>query len=150
VVLLGVVLTTPRLARAAVRRRRWSANDPDDSVEAAWAELRDTARDLGLDWDDRQTLRRRARGLMPALGVDVARDEAPVTALERLVLLLERARYSRRGAGTEGPDEARELSETVVGAMRETAGAPARRRADWLPASLWSRGTARPPDEWGQ
>jgi hypothetical protein len=150
VVLLGVVLTTPRLARAAVRRRRWSANGPDDSVEAAWAELRDTARDLGLDWDDRQTLRRRARGLMPALGVDVARDEAPVTALERLVLLLERARYSRRGAGTDGPDEARELSETVVGAMRETAGAPARRRADWLPASLWSRGTVRPPDEWGQ
>jgi hypothetical protein len=148
VVLLVGALAAPRLVRAAVRRRRWSASDPDAVVEAAWAELRDTARDLGLEWDEGQTLRRRARGLLPALGVDPARDEVtePVSALERLVLLLERARYSRRGAGEEAP-EARELSETVAGAMRETAGAPARRRAEWLPASLWSsRGSDRPPD----
>jgi transglutaminase-like putative cysteine protease len=143
----------PRALRAAVRRRRTAGTGARARLEGAWAEIRATARDLGLPWDDRLTLRVQARGLAARFGRrpgpddDAAAsmrgrgphaDPEATRALERLVLWLERARYASRG-----PDEA-ELTdlaaavERVTAAMRAGVRASTRRRATWLPASLWS------------
>jgi len=132
--LLGVLAVAPRVVRGWLRRRRLSADGPaEDRVEGAWDELRATAIDLGLGWDDGATLRQRARALAPLL----ADDPAAVRALEAVVLGLERSRFSRRGV-----DDA--TVETVVGgatdvcaALERAVGDRVRRRATWLPASLW-------------
>ncbi len=129
-VLVGLVLA-PRTGRSLARRRRWSDGSAAERVEAAWAEVRCTALDLGLGWDDGATLRRRARGLLPALGG----DPAAATALEGLVLLLERARYSRAGVADAGA--AVERSQVVVAALLAASSPWQRRRATWLPRSLW-------------
>ncbi len=155
VVVLGAALvlllvTGPRLARAAVRRRRWArAGTPVEAAEAAWSEVRDSATDLGVPWDDSVTLRSRARSLVASFGeprADAAhrRTRAPATgtsanpeataALERLVKLVERARYAR---SVQAPEE--DLPGDVdlcVQALRDGATAGRRARADWLPASL--------------
>jgi transglutaminase-like putative cysteine protease len=153
-VLLGL-LAVPRLVRDWTRRRRWSAaGSPAALAEAAWAELRDTALDLGVAWDDRVTLRTRARDLVRAFGRPGAEDDAlgrgPVRgpaadpesaqALDRLVRLLERARYARDvppSAATVA--QVRADLDRCVAALR--AGASRRRRttATWLPASLGAR-----------
>ncbi len=61
----------------------------------------------------------------------------PTEALERLVLLLERARFSRTGLPEAAENEVFGLAETVTAAMHRGAQPGARRRATWLPASLW-------------
>lgn len=160
--LLGLLLgLSPRMARAWVRRRRWRpANTASALAEVAWAELRDTARDLGLAWDDRVTLRRRARDLVTGFGRPGADDDAlgratdrgaganpeAEQALERLVVLLERARFSRRLP----PDAV--TAQTVqadvdvcVAALRAGAGSRRVTRAAWLPASLWGDPWVRSP-----
>jgi hypothetical protein len=145
--------------RALLRRRRLSGEHPDGLVEGAWTEVRATALDLRLGWDDGVTLRRRARGLAPALApapapaadrngapsTDVGEpDRSPVEALERLVLLLERSRFSRSGLPEAAQAEVPALTETVTGALRRAAKPSVQRRATWLPASLWGRRQAGP------
>ena len=66
VLVLGV-LALPRAVRAWLRRRRLSGDHPGGAAEGGWAEVRATALDLGLGWDDGVTLRRRARSLSPIL-----------------------------------------------------------------------------------
>jgi transglutaminase-like putative cysteine protease len=145
---LVALALAPRGSRVWVRRRRWArAASPGEIAEAAWSELRDTARDLRLPWDDSVTLRTRARGLVGSFGLPGAgRHGAPRTpargaaanpeaaeALERLVVFVERARYARTvEAARDVPDDV----SRCVHAMR--AGASRRQRvlADWLPASL--------------
>lgn len=131
-VLLAAVVTGPRVARAALRRRRLRASG-EQPVEAGWTEVRATALDLGLEWDDRETLRRRAVALAHHLGG----DRAAIGSLERLVLLVERSRYARLGL-TDGPTyDAADLVRSVTAALRVDASPAARGRAEWLPASLW-------------
>jgi hypothetical protein len=146
VLLVVALLLLPRAVRALLRRRRLSGDHPAGAVEGAWAEVRATALDLHLGWDDGVTLRRRARGLAPALAAtghggpvpaDDAAGQLPVSALERLVLLLERDRFSRSGLPEEGQAEALAFAGTVTDAMRRAAKPAAQRRATWLPASLW-------------
>lgn len=154
--LAACLLAVPRLVRELVRRRRLSGALPGGVAEGAWAEIRATALDLRLGWDDGVTLRRRARALVPALapaGHGVAGPDGdartPVEALERLVLLLERVRFSRTGQSGLPEDVLEEmpaLAAVVTDAMRRGAKPGAQRRATWLPASLWSgrqRGAAR-------
>jgi len=74
VVLIGGLLVTPALWRAARRRRRMHARDPLD----AWREVRDTARDLGLPAEATRTVRERAA----LWGVDETVLAPLVTALE--------------------------------------------------------------------
>ena len=144
---VAALLVAPRAARALLRRRRLTGEGPAGPAEGAWAEVRATALDLGLGWDDGVTLRRRAGALLPVLaptshGSDqpVAQESSPVQALKALVLGLERHRFSRTGL----PDSAQTgfpaLAEQVTEAMRRGARPSARRKATWLPASLWSRG----------
>jgi len=159
--LLGLLLAlAPRLARTWVRRRRWdTATTAPSLAEAAWEELRDTALDLGVDWDDRVTLRTRSRALVTGFGrpgsdedaLGRASDRGPGAnpeaedALERLVVLVERARFSR-GLPVDATtaDRVQADVETCVAAMRAGVGRRRARRAEWLPASLWSgRASAR-------
>ncbi|ONI69740.1 transglutaminase [Kribbella sp. ALI-6-A] len=53
VVLLGI----PWLIRSLTRRRRFARPPGRAGVEGLWAEIRDTSRDLGLDWSDSSTPR---------------------------------------------------------------------------------------------
>jgi transglutaminase-like putative cysteine protease len=150
--LLGLLVVAPRTARAVVRRRRWAgATSPAELVEVGWREVRDSALDLGLVFDDRRTLRGAAEELVHTFGAggedDDAlgrgsrrgRDAAPeaASALDRIVRLVERARYARSlpdGAVTE--QQVHDDVDTCVAAMQAGVGRRRRSRATWLPASL--------------
>ena len=158
--LLGLALAlAPRLARAWVRRRRWDAATTAPALaEAAWDELRDTALDLGIAWDDRVTLRTRSRALVAGFGRPGSDEDAlgrasergpgahpeAEEALERLVVLVERARFSR-GLPVDATtaDRVQADVETCGSALRAGVGRRRARRADWLPASLWTGRGAR-------
>jgi hypothetical protein len=145
-------VVAPHTARAVVRRRRWAgATSPAELVEVGWREVRDSALDLGLVFDDRRTLRGAAEELVHTFGAggedDDAlgrgsrrgRDAAPeaASALDRIVRLVERARYARSlpdGAVTE--QQVRDDVDTCVAAMQAGVGRRRRSRATWLPASL--------------
>ncbi|HET6627302.1 MAG TPA: DUF3488 and transglutaminase-like domain-containing protein [Nocardioidaceae bacterium] len=145
--LVIALLGAPLLARSLVRRRRWArATGPVAVAEAAWSELRDSALDLGLPWDDSVTLRTRARSLVTAFGEPGGNEDEwtrrPVTgpeanpeatqALQRLVEFVERARYSR---SVDMQDVSGDVA-LCVRAMRDGATRASRFRATWLPASL--------------
>ncbi len=151
--LLALALT-PRVLRARVRRRRRTdEGTATDWVEAAWRELRDSAVDLGLAWDDHVTLRTAATRLEGAFGDPGEADDAltrgrrgrdvnpdAAAALHRLVGLLERARYARSlppGAASHG--EVLADADACIEALRAGAGRNRRSRAAWLPASVLSR-----------
>jgi transglutaminase-like putative cysteine protease len=151
VVLLVLLLLAPRAARAAVRRRRWAmVTDTASLVEAAWGEVRDTALDLRLPWDDRLTVRTSAHELLRSFGQpgetdgtgrsvhrgEQANPEA-TSALRRLLLLLERARYARRlPAEAATTEQVRDDVETCTEALRAGVTQRRRARATWVPASL--------------
>ncbi|HET7357950.1 MAG TPA: DUF3488 and transglutaminase-like domain-containing protein [Nocardioidaceae bacterium] len=160
-VLLGVLglAALPRLGRGWVRRRRWTGARTAPAVaEAAWAELRDVALDLRLGWDDTVTPRVRARDLATAFGApDDAgfatsgrrprgRQAAPEAgmALDRLVELVERARYARPDTREPvGEAVARQVAEDVavcVRALRDGTTRGRRLVAGWVPMSLVARG----------
>jgi hypothetical protein len=154
--LLAVALVlAPRTARSWVRRRRWEAAGTAPALaEAAWSELRDDALDLGVAWDDRVTLRTRARDLVRGFGLPGADDDAlgrsatrgpganpgAEAALARIVDLLEHARFAREMPATAPQRTALQEDVATCRAALE-AGVSRRRqtRATWLPASLWSR-----------
>ncbi len=153
VALVLLVLALPRLARAAVRRRRWArAGTAGELAEAAWDELRDSARDLGVAWDDTVSPRRRARDLSRAFGDPHHKDDAlarssvrgaaadpqAADALDRLVHRVERARFARDGSvGGVDLASARADTQACVSALRAGASRQQRTRATWLPLSLW-------------
>jgi hypothetical protein len=102
-VLIGL-LVSPAV-RFATRRRRWTAADTEAArAHAAWDELGDDMRDLGLDWrGDSDTPRRAAATLVASrrLAFDVPAQQA----LSRLTRAEELARYAAR------PDELRWLDQ---------------------------------------
>jgi transglutaminase-like putative cysteine protease len=132
---LALLLSLPRLTRAAVRRRRWSrARDSVATAEAAWAELRDRVVDLRMTWDSGATPRAIGRSLRERLPDDRASGGQVVAALNRLVLAIEQARYART---IRDATDLRSAQVTVAEALasRQTSGR--RFLARWLPASLW-------------
>ena len=134
--LLALLALVPPAWRSAVARRRRESGTPAHRVEGAWAEVRATALDLGLRWDDSVTLRRQAKALVPAVGASVG----AVRTLQSLVLLVERSRYSGREPSTEDAETATRWMVVVTEALRGAASGRARRRARGLPASLWRGG----------
>lgn len=152
---LLALLAAPRLLRSWVRSRRWAiAVSSTDLAEAAWAELRDSALDLGVAWDDGSTVRTRARELVRVFGLPGAEEDAlarPSTrglganpeaeaALTRIIGLLERARYSRNlPAGAAEAGAVRADLDLCVEALAAAAGRRRRTRATWMPASLLAR-----------
>lgn len=144
---LAGLACVPRLARALVRRRRWeTAVTPDELAEAAWAELRDTMRDLRRPLDDRRTLRHQVgavtEGFHRRRGPDEAHRSATIpgnpdaeAALGRILTVVERSRYART---TPGAEAIRDDVDACVDALRLGVEPAVRRRADWLPVSLTS------------
>jgi transglutaminase-like putative cysteine protease len=66
-----LLLCIPWLIRALTRRKRFSRAPGRAGVEGLWAEIRDTARDLGLDWSDTATPRQLGDWLVSELPADV-------------------------------------------------------------------------------
>jgi transglutaminase-like putative cysteine protease len=141
--LLGV-LVAPRLVRGWVRRRRFAGGDPRQAAEGAWGEVRATALDLRRGWYDGTTTRQQAQRLVPAMG-----DE-PLVALETLALLVERSRYSRAGLDPSECERVRELAGQVTRTMLASVDPAARRRATWLPRSLWRRSSQERSQRYGR
>lgn len=124
-------------ARWWVRQRRWSAaDDVAARVHAAWAELGDDLRDLGLDWSGETDTPRRAATALAA-STHLRFQEDAREALLRLARAEEIARYA-------GPLAAQRLSDThaerdhniVRRALREAVPRGRRIRALLLPASI--------------
>jgi hypothetical protein len=99
IVVLGIVIAPG--ARLITRRRRWTSADTEAArAHAAWADLGDDMRDLGLEWRGQTDTPRRAAATLVAtrrLAMDVAAEQA----LSRLTRAEELARYAAR------PDELR-------------------------------------------
>lgn len=128
--LLGAL---PRALRRRRRARRMAAATPEEM----WAELRDTAIDLGVPWPEERSPR--ATGLALAGTVNSV-PEAPA-ALRRLVTTLETARYAPAGEQPPLDDQLAVDTETCLEALRDGASPAAQRRARWWPRSLHRRTT---------
>ena len=132
VVLLLLTPATTRVLRRRRRLRHMSGGTPGAAgVLAAWRELGDTSRDLGLPWASSRTPRRTA-GALVAYGL---KGEA-ADAVRRLALAVERVQYARQDAqlatGVDPGGDAR----LVVKAMAAASPAKIRWRARLLPASV--------------
>ncbi|MFI7060743.1 transglutaminaseTgpA domain-containing protein [Kribbella sp. NPDC050124] len=66
-----LLLGIPWLIRSTTRRRRFARPPGRLGAEGLWAEIRDTARDLGLDWSDIATPRQSGEWLVSQLPAEV-------------------------------------------------------------------------------
>ena len=144
-VLLLVGALLPRTVRGRRRQRRLGRGAP----ELSWAELRDTAVDLGVPWPEGRSPRATRGRLVDHLGTPVGAqtEERPahgpavapdaVEALDRLVREVELLRYARPGSTPAADrDGVRTDTETVLAALAGGAPRSARRRAQWWPRSV--------------
>jgi transglutaminase-like putative cysteine protease len=141
-VLLGGIALVPGGMRRARRRRRLAGG-----AEEAWAELRDSAIDLGVGWPSGRSPHETGHQLVGWFGAEPdgpppvrpprGRGLAPGAedALDRIVLTLERVRYARRAHDVPGAlaDDVR----TCVEALEHGSNRRTLRRAAWLPRSLY-------------
>jgi hypothetical protein len=134
----------PGAVRRARRRRRL-----EGGAEAAWAELRDSALDLGVGWPMSRSPHETGYLLSAWFGPEP--DGAPLVrpprgrgmapgaedALDRIVLTLERVRYARSADDIPGAlaDDVR----TCITALEHGCTRSALRRAHWFPRSLLGR-----------
>lgn len=155
--LLAGLALVPRALRRRRTALRWRhATDP---AEAAWAELRDTAVDLGVPWPTGRSPRAGALVLSqqfaaprgpesperPARGPGT--NPKAVSAVQSIVAELELSRYAAPGAaGSSGAtaDQLRAAGETCAEALRAGVSERARRRATWWPRSVLSTKTRTP------
>jgi transglutaminase-like putative cysteine protease len=146
--LVLLIALVPAVLRVAVRHRRWSrARDWRRRAEAAWAQLRDDAYDLGHGWTETETPRQYAGRI---------RQEGKVSgeaaqALARISRAVELARYApassgwgaspahghvqRERSGGEGPTPTPGDVRQVRSALAAATGWRARTRAWLFPAS---------------
>jgi transglutaminase-like putative cysteine protease len=124
---LLALLVLPFAAGVAVRRRRWSraGADPAQQAEAAWADVRDAAWEVGYPTDDGATVRVTARQLAGAAALP-----APETGrLTTIAAATERARFAA------APADARGLR-ADADALRDAFVHGRSRRTRWL-ARAW-------------
>jgi hypothetical protein len=118
-----------------------------EGPEPVWIELRDTVVDLGLTWPAGRSPRETGAHLVHYFGRPVGTDTSDrprhgpdvspegESALHRIVSTIEQQRYARPGT-----DQAAILkadAETVIAALEGGVTRGARRRAEWLPRSLF-------------
>lgn len=142
--LLAALGLVPGAVRRARRRRRLQGG-----AEAAWAELRDSALDLGVGWAAGRSPHETGYLLSAWFGPEP--DGAPLVrpprgrgmapgaedALDRIVLTLERVRYSR--SADDVPGGLADDVHTVVTSLEHGCTRSALRRAQWFPRSLFGR-----------
>ncbi len=170
VLLLGLLLASPQLARTALRRRRlYGAGGDSAAALQAWAELRDLAMDYGVAPRTSETPRHfsdRLR-LSGALGEPQGIDAAGHQAVRVLTADFEQQQYGRPSPGGDGagvPGSAAKAAggaaaagsmgspaahriDAVRSTLRAHAGPLVRFRAAWLPPSLmaaWRRAATAP------
>jgi transglutaminase-like putative cysteine protease len=143
VVIIGLALA-PGTIRWGIRRSRLArAIDGGPSSEYAWLELRDRILDLRLPWTGSLTPRARSRFVEPLIGG----DPDGVAALDRLSLIIERARYASTPVpGAQPAEDARQIMAAIGGNVDRSQ----RIRAFLWPVSLmpelrggWGRLRAR-------
>jgi hypothetical protein len=127
--LVALVALAPATVRWWRRRRRLRR---DAEVEQMWAELRDTAVDLGLPWSDARTPRQTVAHVIAA---NRLRGE-PAEAVTRLGRATEQARYGRTPPPTDGLADDVETARTALARRVE---ASRRLRALFAPPSLRRR-----------
>jgi transglutaminase-like putative cysteine protease len=140
--LLGLIALgmVPWLIRILIRRRRFARAPGQASVEGLWAEIRDTARDIGLDWSDSATPRQAGAWLVGKLPADV-RPQA--------IRLARAVEFGRYAGATPRDVDLRDEADVLRRALFKTASASNRWRARLLPRSWrWylSRGTSEASD----
>ena len=130
VLLVLAVLALPMVARTVVRRRRFGlAGAPEERVEALWAELRDTMRDVGAGWPAGSPKDK-------AAALSASMDEPAAQALTRIGETVERSRYSR-GLG-EMPEQFTKDVHYVTAEVRAKQEGAARVRNLVLPSSVFT------------
>jgi transglutaminase-like putative cysteine protease len=150
-----LVLLAPRGLREASRRRRTSGEDGSALVEGAWTELRATAVDLGLGWDDRVTVRVRAAALAQLLrrgpvagrrtsADDVVAEPEALAALDTLVTAVERTRFSAHPPTVEAGQAAVAAGALLGRALRQRVSERTRLTSTWLPRSIVSPAAPAP------
>ncbi|WP_166983420.1 transglutaminase TgpA family protein [Paramicrobacterium fandaimingii] len=134
-VALIALLLIPTLVRSSRRARRMHrARTRADSVTEAWAEVVDTARDLGWQHPPADTPRMLGERIRSRVGAD---DEAS-DAIDRLVRRVEHARFGpQRSAEPQGADSD---ARAIIAALESAASRGERLRAVVWPASVFSRG----------
>jgi len=134
IALVGLVAAIPALMRVVTGWRRWArAVDPRGRAEAAWAQLRDDARDLGYGWSDAQTPRQVADRMAREGGL----HGESTRALTRITRTVEYARYAPASAGWSMRPAAdpRHDARRVRSALAAAAGRRMRMHAVLLPPS---------------
>jgi transglutaminase-like putative cysteine protease len=143
-VLLGCIALIPGAVRRGRRSRRL-----EGGAEQAWAELRDTAIDLGVGWPSNRSPHETgyllagwfgpepdgARLVRPPRGRGLA--PAAEDALDRIVLTVERVRYAR--SAQDVPGALAEDVRTCITSLEHGCTSGTLRRAHWLPRSLFGR-----------
>ncbi len=123
-----VLLLLPALTRRRVRAQRRRETDPRRAVEAAWAEVIDTATDLDLEPLDVESPRDLAARLRREGGI----TSAVVPPMTRLARAVERNRYAKDPGTIDDPwGDARSVCDALI----SFAGQRRARVATWWPAS---------------
>jgi transglutaminase-like putative cysteine protease len=122
-----VLALGPGLVRRSQRRRRLASSDPVHFAEGAWAELRATALDLGLNWPEVRSPREQARSVQDQVK---AQDE-DVQALESLLVRVELGRYGPGGGVDTVDAEVRSRTVETVSAWRRAMAGSVDRGPSW-------------------
>ena len=122
----------PWLVRRFQRRRRLAPGSPVHLAEGAWAELRATALDLGLDWPEERSPREQARRMVD----QVQADDGDLSSLEVLLRRVEQGRYARAGGVATAEADARESTVETVDAWRRVMVGSVDRERGWR-GRLW-------------
>jgi transglutaminase-like putative cysteine protease len=143
---LLLLLIGPSIVRVRIRKRRIDAiREGVASAEVSWQELRETARDLGLDARSSATPRELSAQLARYLSAGLTgRSDlaaASIAALTELRAMVEDASFTNRAHPFVGESMAEKLNIVLRGLRRATGPGP-RFHATFLPATLvdWALG----------
>jgi transglutaminase-like putative cysteine protease len=128
---LTALAVMPWLAGVLVRRRRWAraGDDPVLRAEAAWAQVQDTAWEVGLRRPDGATVRSTAADLAAAADL----PSAQASRLQAVAVATERARFAPAAAPA---DALRSDADAVRAALLEPRSRRTRWFATWWPAPV--------------
>lgn len=123
-------LALPAATAWVNRRWRWrrAEGDPALQAEAAWEDLRDSARDAGLGWDSAATPRVTGTTIIEKAGLTAPEGEL----VSHVVGVTERARYA---PSVTSPEGLREDSDLLRRTLLSTARPPRRFAARVLPVA---------------